>query len=188
MSQALSAEILAFRGETKELKYQRCGACQKPAYCSLPAKGTDERNTLSDIKKWFAKHTQLLAYAATHAMKLHDLANLSMITTHMLAVELEPAPSGKNADFVYGLTAPARAGLAASAAGLAPGRYRLTIYVRSGVAGYLAPISVELGTALQHVARFGPPDNDWNGFLERAINKTLGDKDKTRSRGCSSLM
>ncbi|KAJ7792398.1 hypothetical protein B0H14DRAFT_2931313 [Mycena olivaceomarginata] len=114
MSQALSAEILAFRtcatcykAETKELKYQRCGACQKPAYCSkecqkkawpthkktcklemknresLPAKGTDERNTLSDIKKWFAKHTQLLAYAATHAMKLHDLANLSMITTHM---------------------------------------------------------------------------------------------------------
>ncbi|KAJ7792399.1 hypothetical protein B0H14DRAFT_3499294 [Mycena olivaceomarginata] len=141
---------------------------------------------------------------ANHACRTAEAENRSCpvpVAIHMLAVELEPAPSGKNADFVYknvalcetadrsyGLTAPARAGLAASAAGLAPGRYRLTIYVRSGVAGYLAPISVELGTALQHVARFGPPDNDWNGFLERAINKTLGDKDKTRIERLQQLM
>ncbi|KAJ7792405.1 hypothetical protein B0H14DRAFT_2931359 [Mycena olivaceomarginata] len=192
MSQkALSAEIPAFRTcaacykpETKYLRYQRCGACQRASYCSrecqkkdwrahkqtcqiqsknresFPAKGTKQRNTLlSDIKKWYSKHTQLLVYAAMHSMKLHDPANLPMVKTHMLVVELEPAPSGNHGDFVdsyaglhefgepkYGLTAPACAALVTSHVGLERDRHRLTMYVRSGAAVYVAPISVVLGT------------------------------------------
>ncbi|KAF7344531.1 hypothetical protein MSAN_01935000 [Mycena sanguinolenta] len=204
-----------FKPETKELKHRRCGSCQKAAYCSkecqkehwpihkktcqlqrknresLPARGTEARDTLSDIKKWFSKHTQLLVYAAMNAMKLHDRANVRMIKTHMLVVELEPAPSGINGDFVYkfaalretrdpnyGLTEEACAALADLPD--EGGRFRLTMLVRSGTAVYLAPISVDLGPSLQNVRRFGPPDSDWNGFLERAINKTLEAKDETK--------
>jgi hypothetical protein len=36
-----------------------------------------------------------------HAMKLHDPANVCMLKTHMFVLELEPAPSGKHAEFVY---------------------------------------------------------------------------------------
>ncbi|KAJ7359196.1 hypothetical protein DFH08DRAFT_801058 [Mycena albidolilacea] len=150
-----------------------------------------------------------------HSMKLHDPAKLPMVKTHMLVVELEPAPSGNHGDFVYGyaglnefgepkygLTAPACAALVASHVGLERDRHRLTMYVRSGAAVYVAPISVVLGASLQltlisvmlgtclqyHTARFGPPGNDWKGFLERAINKTLGPKDETRIQRLQRLM
>ncbi|KAJ7266914.1 hypothetical protein B0H12DRAFT_1068145 [Mycena haematopus] len=146
---------------------------------------------LYDIKKWFSKHTQLLIYAAMNAMKLHDRANAHMLKTHMLVIVLDPAPSGTHGEFVYesaalgetgdpkyGLTADTRAALADLPA--EGGRFWLIMYVRSGTAAYLAPISVELGPALQGVWVFGPPDNDWKGVLERAINKTLEAKDETR--------
>jgi hypothetical protein len=62
------------------------------------------------------------------------------------------------------------------------------MYVRFGAAVYLAPVWVDLGTPLQHVALYGPPDDDWKGFLERAINKTLGAKDGTRIKRLQKLM
>ncbi|KAJ7792915.1 hypothetical protein B0H14DRAFT_155589 [Mycena olivaceomarginata] len=131
MQNALSAEIPAFRTcatcykpETKYLGYQRCGACQRASYCSrecqkdwrahkqtcqiqsknhesFRAMGTKQQNTLSDIMKWYSKHTQLLVYAAMHSMKLHDPANLSMVKTHMLVVELEPAESAPSSSLRY---------------------------------------------------------------------------------------
>ncbi|KAF8190340.1 hypothetical protein K438DRAFT_1831891 [Mycena galopus ATCC 62051] len=211
-----------YKPETKELKHRRCGKCQKPAYCSkecqregwpthkktcqlqlqnresLPAKGTEERDALSDIKRWFSKHTQLLVYTAMNAMKLHHPANVHMIKTHMLAVVLEPAPSGTHGDFVYKSAAlrktrdPEYRLTEAECAALADlpcegGRYRLIIYIRSSAAVYLAPISVEFGLAMQHVGRFGPPDNDWKGFLERAINKTLEPEDGSRIKRLQEL-
>ncbi|KAJ7640885.1 hypothetical protein DFH06DRAFT_1215506 [Mycena polygramma] len=224
MSQTpLTAEIRAYRTcavcykkETKTLKFPRCSACKKPAYCSkecqrsdwkshkktcqmqaqnresLPERGTLERDTLGDIKKWFSKHTQLMIYSATHAMQLHDPMNVSMVKTFMLVITLEPAPSGRHGDFVYksvalrrmrdcGLGDTVCAALADRAGKAAEDRrHALTMYVRCGAAVYLAPITVPWCTALEHALYFGPPDNDWEGFMERAINKTLEERDAVR--------
>ncbi|KAF7344532.1 hypothetical protein MSAN_01935100 [Mycena sanguinolenta] len=208
-----------YKPETEELKHKRCGSCRKTAYCSkecqkehwpihkqtcqlqrenrafLPARGTEARVTLSDIKKWFSKHTQLLVYAATNAMNLHDRANVCLIKTHMLVVVLEPAPSGIHEDFVYKFAALCEIGgpachLAADARAAATalagrpdegGRYGLIMHVSSGTAPvYFTTISVDLGTSLQHVRRLGPPDSDWKAFLQRAINKTLEAKDRMK--------
>ncbi|KAF7344547.1 hypothetical protein MSAN_01936600 [Mycena sanguinolenta] len=204
-----------YRQETKELKHRRCASCQQAAYCSkecqkedwpmhkktcqlqrvnresLPARGTQVRDTMSDLKKWFSKHTQLLVYAATNAMKLHDRANMRMIQTHMFVIILEPAPSGIHGDFVYelatlrhiedpidGLPEDARAVLAEIPS--EGDQHRLIMVVRSGTAAYLAPITVNLGSSLQHVRHLGPPDDNWQGFLERAINGTTEAKDRIK--------
>ncbi|KAJ7691807.1 hypothetical protein B0H17DRAFT_1133589 [Mycena rosella] len=224
MSQApLSAEILAhrtcafcYKSETKTHKFDRCGACLRPAYCSkdcqkkdwkkhkrtcqlqaqnresLPVKGTPERDMLADIKKWFSKHTQLLIYVGTHAMRLHNPANASQTKTHVLFIELEPVPSGERGDFMFkagvirrmdecGLDSATCAALADRADEAAQDRrYSIVMYVRSGVAVYLAPITVEKCNALEYAVRFGPPDTECMGFLERAIDKTLTKEDSTR--------
>ncbi|KAJ6588802.1 hypothetical protein B0H19DRAFT_1101206 [Mycena capillaripes] len=224
MSQtSLSAEILVYRtcavcykSETKKVKFPRCGACKKPAYCtkecqrkdwmdhkktchlqaqnreSRPERGTEVRDMLSDIKTWFSKHTQLMIYAGTHAMQLHNPANVSVLKTHMLVIQLEPAPSGKRGDFVYksialrgmreyGLDDTTCAGLVQRVDAAAKDqRHSLTMYVRSGAAGYLAPITVQWCNAFEHAVRFGPPDLGWEKFFERAVNKTLEEGDRTR--------
>ncbi|KAJ7359189.1 hypothetical protein DFH08DRAFT_801052 [Mycena albidolilacea] len=143
------------------------------------------------------KHAQLLIYMATHAMKLHDPANICMLKTHMFVLELDPAPPEKHAEFVYSsagireLRDPKCPLFELSRAALVDllreGDPRLTMYVRSG-AVYLAPIAVDIGTPLQHIALLGPPDDDWKGFLERATNKTLGAKDGMRIKRLQKLM
>ncbi|KAK7039530.1 hypothetical protein R3P38DRAFT_3310802 [Favolaschia claudopus] len=200
-----------YKPETKKVKYSRCGACKKPAYCSkecqakdwpnhkrtckfqsenresLPAKGTEGRDLLKDIKKWFAKHTQLLLYAAVHAMKVYGPADVHLVKTHMLVLELQPAPSGRPAEFVYkyaGLreTKDPRYELSADTCNALASRAQenrlwFTMYVKCDAAVYLAPISIELGPRMQYIVGFGPPDTEWNGFLRRAIDKTLEAKD-----------
>ncbi|KAJ7754490.1 hypothetical protein B0H16DRAFT_1458983 [Mycena metata] len=117
---------VCYKPETKKVKFGRCGKCKKPAYCSvecqkkgwkthketcrfqaenresLPARGTQERDMLSGIKKWFSKHTQLLVYVGTHAMGLQNPARAaSMLATHMLVLILDPSPSGVHGDFIF---------------------------------------------------------------------------------------
>ncbi|KAJ7147171.1 hypothetical protein C8R43DRAFT_543572 [Mycena crocata] len=233
MSQAtlLSAEILAYRtcsacykSENKKIKFRRCGACQKAAYCSvdcqkkdwknhktrchlqaqnreaLPTRGTPERDLLSDIKKWFAKHTQLLVYCAMHAMQPHDPARISQIKTHMLLLKLDPAPGDNRGEFVFksaaivrmsdrGLddaTCAALAGRADDAA--RDRRYSLTMYVQSGVSVYLAPITIERCGPIEHLVRFGLPDGNWKDFLERAINKDLKAEDEVRIKRMQEIV
>ncbi|KAF8190366.1 hypothetical protein K438DRAFT_923652 [Mycena galopus ATCC 62051] len=149
------------------------------------ALGTKVRDTLSDLEKWVSKRTQCLAYAAINAMELHNRANIPMIKTHLLVVVLEPAPSGVRGAFIYnfcalretadGVTAAARAALANIPDEGGLDRYRIVTQVCSGTTVYLATISVDLGPA---IVRYGPPNKDWKGFLERAINKTLNTNDE----------
>ncbi|KAJ6595636.1 hypothetical protein DFH09DRAFT_144134 [Mycena vulgaris] len=216
---------VCYKSETKKLKFGRCGKCQKPAYCSveclkkdwkyhkkscqlqahnresLPVRGTPERDMLSDIKKWFSKHTQLLVYVATHAMQLHNPANASQIKTHILFIELEPTSYDNRGEFTFksgglrrmgecdGLDNATCAALADRADKAArDGRYSPTMYVRSGIAVYLAPITVERCNAFEHAVRFGPPDNDWEMFLERTINKTLKPEDSARIERMKQLV
>ncbi|KAJ7185516.1 hypothetical protein C8R46DRAFT_1060821 [Mycena filopes] len=216
---------VCYKSETKKVKFGRCGKCKKPAYCSrecqrkgwqshkatcqfqaenreaLPARGTPERNMLSDIKKWFSKHTQLLVYVGTHALRLHDPARAaSMPATHMLVLLLDPAPSGVHGDFVfkdaalcgmreYGIDNATCAALGSRAVeAAADGRNSIVMYVRCANTVYFAPITVERCTPLEHVARFGPPDNDWERFLERAVNKTLEKGDKKRIERMQQLV
>ncbi|KAJ7037877.1 hypothetical protein C8F04DRAFT_384165 [Mycena alexandri] len=208
---------VCYKTETKKVKFRRCGNCMKPAYCSvecqkkawkshketcqfqaenresLPARGTQERDMLSNIKKWFSKHTQLLVYAGTHAMGLDNRVRAgSMLATHMLVLILDPAPSGIHGDFIYksaalrgmqeyGLDDTTCAALAKRVSEAAKdNRHSLTTYVRCGAAVYLAPITVERLNSQEHVLRFGPPDSDWERFLGRAINKNLEEGDRKR--------
>ncbi|KAJ7446633.1 hypothetical protein FB451DRAFT_727029 [Mycena latifolia] len=212
-----------YKPESKKHKFGRCGACQKAAYCSvecqkkdwqshkktcqlqaqnresIPARGTPQRDMLSDIKKWFSKHTQLLVYVGMHAMQLHDPTKVPQTKTHILVLQLEPAPSGKHAEFVFksvavrrmtdqGLDSATCAALADRADKAAKDRrYSLTMYVQSGVAVYLAPITVEWCNPSEHVLRFGPPDGAWEMFLQRAINKTLEAGDAARIQRLQQL-
>ncbi|KAJ7461847.1 hypothetical protein B0H11DRAFT_117995 [Mycena galericulata] len=215
----LSAEIQTYRTcatcykpETKNLKFGRCAACQKTAYCSkdcqrkdwknhkrtcqlqaenresLPERGTLERDTLSDIKKWFSKHTQLMVYCAFHAMQLQNPENTALLKTHMLVTNLEPAPSAKRGEFVCksvalretavsGLDSATRAALAGRVDEAARDRrYSLAMYVQSGAVGYFAPITVPWC----HPSRFGPPDSGWQTFMKRGVNNTLQQEDIVR--------
>ncbi|KAJ7359158.1 hypothetical protein DFH08DRAFT_931786 [Mycena albidolilacea] len=147
---------------------------------SLPAKGTEDRIAISSVRKWVTKHTLLLGYAAAHAMNPHDPANARLIKTHA-------ALSGKKVEFVYidaalrgvadpeyNLPAELCAAFADSEAVAGRHRHDLSIYIRAGKVVHFSPISVALGAALQNVARLGSLDDDWKGFLERSIDKTLG--------------
>ncbi|KAJ7741459.1 hypothetical protein DFH07DRAFT_943574 [Mycena maculata] len=217
-----------YKPEPKSPKFSRCGACQEAVYCSkecqkkdwknhkkpcklfgqlhdaLPVRGTPGRDTLSDIKKWFAalllqKHTQLMVYGGVHALQLHDRANASLLTTHMLVVELNPAPSDKRADFVCksasvrtmvecGLDNATRAMLAERNAQASRNRrYSLTICIQSGTVVYLAPVTMPCYNLSEHVRLFGPLDDDWKGFLERGISKVLKEEDVARLKGIGEL-
>jgi len=132
-----------------------------------------------------------MVYAAVHGMKLHDPVNACMVKTHMLVIDLEPAPSGQPGDFVYKYAGVHETGdpqyghKEAVCAALAENaedeeQRHLAMYVRSGKVGYLAPIGTQRGAPLQFNLRYGPPDNDWKRFLERAINKTLKEEDRSR--------
>ncbi|KAJ6588801.1 hypothetical protein B0H19DRAFT_1248403 [Mycena capillaripes] len=207
---------VCYKSETKTLKFPRCGVCKLAAYCSkecqrkgwkshktscklqadtresLPARGTEVRDMISDLKKWYFKHTQLMIYVGTHAMRLQNPANASMSKTHMLVVQLELASSGKHRDFShkfsalcdmqeYGLDDATRAALAGRADTAANDqRHSVTMYIRCGAAGYLAPITFRRYNAFEHIVRFGPPDLDWEKFFERAVNKTLEEGDRAK--------
>jgi hypothetical protein len=141
-----------------------------------------------------------MIYAGTHALQLHNPANTSMLKTQMLVIHLNPAPSGKHGDFVYkyaavcsmreyGLDDATCTALAERADKAAEDRrHSLTMYIRSGAAVYLAPITVQWCDALEHVVRFGPPNNGWERFLERAINKTLEEGDRTTVNRLQQLL
>jgi hypothetical protein len=89
----------------------------------------------------------------------------------------------------YGLDNAARDALAGRADQAAKDRRcSLTMYVRSGASVYLAPITVERCNTFKHLARFGPPVNDWEMFLERAINNTLQPEDRARIERMQQLM
>jgi hypothetical protein len=124
-------------------------------------------------------------------MQLHQPANASQLKTHMLVIDLEPASSSKRGEFLFksggihrweeyldNATRETLAGRADQAA--KDRRYSLTIYVQSGASVYLAPITVQRCNTFEYLARFGPPDNDWEMFLERAVNKNLQPEDRTR--------
>ncbi|KAJ7167308.1 hypothetical protein C8R43DRAFT_984815 [Mycena crocata] len=157
-------------------------------------RGTPERDMLLDIKKWAAKHTYLLIYVGMHALKPHDPAVTSEIKPDMLVLELDPAPGDKRGEFIfksvsvcrvdlpeYNLDAATCAALTDRAADAARDlRCTLTMYVWSGTVVYLLPINVARNEPEEHLWRFGPPDKDWEKFLERAINKDLLPEDAMR--------
>ncbi|KAJ7064901.1 hypothetical protein C8F01DRAFT_780114 [Mycena amicta] len=214
---------VCYKTETKTQKFQRCGKCKKQIYCSkecqtkdwplhktncawqgqnraaLPARGTEERDALGSIKKWFAKHTRLLVYSATHAMQLQDPAySTSLVRTHIFAILLDEH-AGRFVFQSAGVREMQECGLdeatctalrdrADQVARESPPRNSLTMYVRSGSAIYLAPITIPRLPPLQHMAGFGPPDKGWLGFLERAINGTLEESDKPRVKRLDAQM
>ncbi|KAJ7634714.1 hypothetical protein FB45DRAFT_1025645 [Roridomyces roridus] len=208
--------VACYKPEPKGQKFLKCGACRKTAYCSkecqredwknhkkvcqaqgenrenLPERGTVQRDTISSIKKWFSKHTQLLLYCATHAFQLHDPANAAQLKTHMLVVQLDQAPEAGRGDFVFNSVAlrpmtdfndPATCTALAQRADTVARdrRYSLTMFVRSGQAVYLAPITIpQCSHALEHLARWGPPDDGWAEFMQRAINNARAPEDVLR--------
>lgn len=128
-------------------------------------------------------------------MQLHDPARFSQLKTHMLFLELKPTPANKRGEFVFKsiavrsmkecLDVATCAALAAREDAAAEDRrYSLTMYVKSDNVVYLAPITVEWCNITQ---RFGPPDDEWEMFLERAVNKTLNEKDSTRIKRMEQL-
>ncbi|KAJ7741463.1 hypothetical protein DFH07DRAFT_778138 [Mycena maculata] len=146
------------------------------------------------------KHTQLMIYGGTHAMKLHGRENASCLKTHMLVIQLEPAPSDRHGEFMlksFAVRSMADCGLdSATCVALAEltdqaarnGRYSLTMYVQSGIAVYLVPITVPWCNPLENVVRFGHPEDGWEEFMERGINNTLQQEDEVRTKRMQGLI
>src|ERR1700761_1172361 len=127
-------------------------------------------------------------------MRLHDPSRVAMLKTHMFVINLEPASldNETRANFTFksaavcsmrehGLDDDICAGLLQRVNQVEKDRRNsLTMYVRSGDAVYIAPITIPRCNGLEHAMRFGPPDDGWEGFLERAINNTLEEGDRFR--------
>ncbi|KAF7318910.1 hypothetical protein HMN09_00226800 [Mycena chlorophos] len=214
--------LACFKTEKKEQKFQRCGKCKKATYCSKecqtkdwpshkvhcawqgqnresrPDRGTEQRDMLSMIKRWFGKHTRLLVYVATHAMGLHDPANLALTRTHLLSITLSPPPDNpgrfqhQSAEVrlmeEMEIDAASCAALRARVDQMAqesPPRNSLTMFIRSGDVVYLAPITIPRLAPVMHRLMFGPPDNDWAGFLRRAVNGTMDKGDAVKGNAAT---
>ncbi|KAJ6543813.1 hypothetical protein B0H10DRAFT_2134097 [Mycena sp. CBHHK59/15] len=206
-----------YKPESKDVKFQRCGSCKKVLYCSKECqktawsghkpmcniqgtnrkavralRGTPPGQALQSIKKWFSKHTQLLIYVGTHAMHVYDRSHASLLRTHLLVVDLEPAPLSAHGEFVFKavsvqpmtecLDAANCAALTARADQVdGENRHSLNMWIRCDNSVYMAPITVpRLSNVVQQRRCFGPPDGDWEGFLKRAVNKTLKQEDRSR--------